>query len=375
MITDIHQNSRIILIALCGKSPAVITETVWALAHETLPVLPDRVVVFTTGAGRAELIEQLIDSGVWERLRSVLGCDKDKLIFGNTGDSIRVFPSLDGQVELDDITSPQDNQSVADFMLENFRQFTENPAQQLIVSIAGGRKTMSLLCGFTLSMLGRIHDRLCHVLVSPEFESANLTPRFYFPDPGIGAYRFGASGPAMSGDRAKIQLADIPFVPLRYLFERDFSKSGWSYMELVHSVNAQIEREVDHPSLDIRLADKSCRINDVDVPLNPPEFITYYFLALRCLNGDPPVVELKDLYSRVLAYLDELDDVEFPYLDQCRDMIRRRDPMDMRKVTSSIKAKIRSATNVRLAESCAPADPNNPGQYRLRLPPENIRVL
>ena len=37
-----------VLIALCGLSPAVITETVWALAHESPAILPDRVIVLTT---------------------------------------------------------------------------------------------------------------------------------------------------------------------------------------------------------------------------------------------------------------------------------------------------------------------------------------
>jgi len=39
-----------ILLAVTGMSPAVLTETIWALANEAEPVLPDRVVVVTTAA-------------------------------------------------------------------------------------------------------------------------------------------------------------------------------------------------------------------------------------------------------------------------------------------------------------------------------------
>ena len=38
---------RTILIAGMGTSPAVLTETVWALAHQKKPVVPDEIVVFS----------------------------------------------------------------------------------------------------------------------------------------------------------------------------------------------------------------------------------------------------------------------------------------------------------------------------------------
>ena len=35
--------TRTILIAGIGTSPAVLTETVWALAHQKMPVVPDEI--------------------------------------------------------------------------------------------------------------------------------------------------------------------------------------------------------------------------------------------------------------------------------------------------------------------------------------------
>ena len=40
--------NRTTLIAGMGTSPAVLTETVWALAHQAQPVVPDEIVVITT---------------------------------------------------------------------------------------------------------------------------------------------------------------------------------------------------------------------------------------------------------------------------------------------------------------------------------------
>ena len=38
-----HESKRTILIAGMGTSPAVLTETVWALAHQKKPVVPDKI--------------------------------------------------------------------------------------------------------------------------------------------------------------------------------------------------------------------------------------------------------------------------------------------------------------------------------------------
>ena len=46
---------RTVLIAGMGTSPAVLTETVWALAHQKKPVVPDEIVVLTTKAGKDAL--------------------------------------------------------------------------------------------------------------------------------------------------------------------------------------------------------------------------------------------------------------------------------------------------------------------------------
>ena len=59
-----------ILICLCGMSPAVVTETVYALAQSGDP--PAQVIVITTSAGEAVLREKLWDSGVWAALEKRL---------------------------------------------------------------------------------------------------------------------------------------------------------------------------------------------------------------------------------------------------------------------------------------------------------------
>lgn len=47
--TPLSDDREFILLAVTGSAVAVLTETVWALAHERPPVIPRRVVVVTPG--------------------------------------------------------------------------------------------------------------------------------------------------------------------------------------------------------------------------------------------------------------------------------------------------------------------------------------
>src|ERR1039458_8074460 len=74
-----------ILLAVTGMSPAVLTATVWALAQEKEPVIPDRVVVITTISGRQAIERELLMPSrpdaptVWQELRrAVLGQAAEK---------------------------------------------------------------------------------------------------------------------------------------------------------------------------------------------------------------------------------------------------------------------------------------------------------
>lgn len=86
-----NPKSETILLAVTGTSPAILTETIWALAQEKPAVIPHRVVVITTTAGKAAIEGELSTptpycdrATVWEALRqAVLGqqsSDNDLLI-------------------------------------------------------------------------------------------------------------------------------------------------------------------------------------------------------------------------------------------------------------------------------------------------------
>ena len=112
--------NRTVLVLGMGTSPAVMTETVWALAHQEEPVVPDEIVVITTKSGKDAFRSAIMagTSSVWSRLKNALTKEKiaidGKLVFGET--SIRVIPDADGN-EASDLRTGADNLRAADFML------------------------------------------------------------------------------------------------------------------------------------------------------------------------------------------------------------------------------------------------------------------
>ena len=127
-------DKKIVLVVGMGTSPAVMTETVWALAHQSEPVVPDEVVVITTKSGKDALRTAIMSGApsVWNRLKTALAKGKiaidSKLVFGDT--SIRVIPDAD-ENKASDLRTGADNLRAADFMLTSIQA---KHSQESIVS-------------------------------------------------------------------------------------------------------------------------------------------------------------------------------------------------------------------------------------------------
>ena len=218
---------RKILIAGMGTSPAVLTETVWALAHQAEPVVPDEIAVITTRSGK-DALERAVMSGapsVWKRLKAALRKEKiaidGKLVFG--GASIHVIPDEDGN-EADDLRTGDDNLRAADFMLRQIRQYSESPDTAILCSIAGGRKTMSALLFSSMTLLGREDDKVYHVLLPPDFEQG-AEPPFYFPEPGV-TYTVKATGRKYKADRFRSSACAVGIRRSSSRFRRPIARSS-----------------------------------------------------------------------------------------------------------------------------------------------------
>ncbi len=229
-------NGKTVLLAVSGSSPAILTETIWALARETPPVIPDLVVAVTTSSGARALETQLLtpltawrNRSVWQALRQdLLGASyarDNRLTLEAPVLVTRANPNLGTACPVDDIRSPEDNAAAAETILAAVRRFSTDPEIRLLGLLSGGRKTMGALLHAAFSLAGRPGDRLLHVLVTEPFDHPRLTPTFFFPDqPDATEHHLpGPDAKIVPHKAAHIELADVPLVALGELI---FNRTG-----------------------------------------------------------------------------------------------------------------------------------------------------
>jgi CRISPR-associated protein (TIGR02584 family) len=374
----------VVLFAVAGLSPAILTETVWALAHERPAIIPDRIVVVTTHAGREAIRRELFgwvaqasllanrrpnarQAGmhaprcIWDQLRDALtakirGDSRSfaaRLRFGPTADDIRVFTRADARgrsVELEDIRTPADNEAAADFLLDKLREFTENEDVRLVCSLAGGRKTMGALLYACLSLIGREGDRLTHVLVNEPFDDPRLQPRFYFPTrPPTLHQKSEVRGQKsqVSSAKARIELADVPFVPLRKLFPRELGRMPGRFMNLVAQYRSAIEQLAVPPRVELSEDEPVVRVEAVPVKLPATAFALLSFLVQRARRGEPPYGKQQEALEPFRQWLGPWRDGRPPFDFRndggIKNLERDGDLENLRKLVNTLKTRLQQA--------------------------------
>ena len=299
-------DKRIVLIATMGSSPAVLTETVWALAHAKKPVIPDEIVVLSAKNSVDKMKRDLLEGcePIWGRLLSALKKDKisidGKLVFGSM--SIHVIPDAQKN-ELWDLRSSEDNLLAADFMMQEIRKYSESPDTEIIASIAGGRKTMSALLLSCMTLLGREEDKVLHVLLPEELEGG-AEPPFYFPQKGV-VHVSKRTGKKYKGDKLRSELFEVPFVRMRGWYREKFKTNPPTYLSLVKKVQQLSPPAAVYQKLEIDF-DGSGYVRvlpeRVDIKLSAPAFLLMVLIA----KGIPKDAIGNELY-RLKGVLAEAD--------------------------------------------------------------------
>ncbi|RME70786.1 MAG: TIGR02584 family CRISPR-associated protein [Verrucomicrobia bacterium] len=385
------KTTETILLAVTGMSPAILTETIWALAHPGAPadepVIPDRIVAVTTAEGRHRLeaiftpTPQLENRSPWDALRRALAAEghdlRGKLRFGTTSADIRVITATDPDTarshELPDIRNRAENEAAADFILEQVRGIVENPDTRLIASIAGGRKTMSALLYACMTLIGREGDHLTHVLVSEPFESVS---GFWFPGQPGGPLTDPSGNPA-DPRQALVQLAHVPFVPLRNLFHRELGQPAGSFRRLVETCQVNVRETVaERILLEIETTRPESRINGTPIRLSAREHLVLLYFAER-VRAEEPVLSAYDEAINGLDAFRKAIQAQAPDNDwsDWRTSEALANPIDERQLTrclSEIRSKTKKAGGD--APYLATLLPRK-GRCALDLPADHIRIL
>jgi CRISPR-associated protein (TIGR02584 family) len=210
-----------ILVAVSGLSPAILTETLYALAtQKESPFIPTEIHIITTIEGKERAENTLLKGNTpqFHALCEDYGLDNIQF----NAEQIHVIEDKYGKPQ-NDIRTPEDNESAADFITKKLFELTREEDSALHVSIAGGRKTMGYYVGYALSLFGRQQDRLSHVLVDAKYERCR---KFFYPTKQE-ITEDNEEGKSVDLSQANVYLAEIPFVRIApYMSDSDQLKSG-----------------------------------------------------------------------------------------------------------------------------------------------------
>jgi CRISPR-associated protein (TIGR02584 family) len=262
---------RKILLAVSGLSPQIVTETMYALVTDkNNPWIPDEVHLLSTKVGcdfaRNSLLHESQDK-FGQFCREYLP-EGHKVKFDDA--CLHSF-ECDG-VPLSDIRDLEDSALVADTIAAKVWELTKDENTEVHASIAGGRKSMGFLLGYSMSLYGRPQDRLSHVLVSEGFEGS---PDFYFPPKKPVVIYVGAEKkrPINTAD-AEVTLAMIPILHLREKLPKGLVQSRVSFAKLVETMNLSLVE----PSIVVDEAACKLICHGKDIPLTKLEFSFYSFV-------------------------------------------------------------------------------------------------
>lgn len=269
------QHKKTVLLSVVGTSPAVLTETIWALYREKPEYLPDEVIALSTTEGIDKLEEALKTpttggNTVWSDLKRAVGREKMRK-------DVRVFKDPDKEQELTDIITSHDQELVADLLLKEVRAL-KNPMLEecrIVASIAGGRKSMSALMYAVMSLAGDSGDIITHVLAP---EVVTKCSDFFYPGQ-VKQHLVNRNGVPITANEVQVELAQIPFVPLRSLVgEKQLGKAAGSFETLVKRARKELDC-IKPERISIRLSTKEtvAFINGEPLRLQPD---TYLMLSL-----------------------------------------------------------------------------------------------
>lgn len=262
---------RPIGVFVVGLSPAVVTETLYALARRRPRVVPEEVHIITTQAGLSRAAESLLGRrGALARLREEYGLPRGTLRC--RPENIHLLRDSHGD-PLDDILSSRDSEVAGEQIAGIIRDLAQEDGVELHCSLAGGRKTMGALLATALQLYGRSGDRLYHVLVSAPFEQV---PGFFFPSRV--RTKLSWNGGTVDARVAEVALAEVPVVRLGPAVQQ-LGLTQLGVVQLARELEAEANGRLVPEALTIDVPERAVRIGRHEIRLSPQHLALYLIYA------------------------------------------------------------------------------------------------
>jgi CRISPR-associated protein (TIGR02584 family) len=289
------ERQKHILLCVAGGTPAIITETLWALKERGERV--DEIRVITTKEGQRKVKQLLLDEkeGRFHRfLRDFpevgnIKFDENSLYLLTRRGTGVPSPRDTDEERLEDILTDEDNDRIANQICEIVRELVADQNLRLHASVAGGRKTMGLYLMAAMQLFGRADDVLSHVLVNAEVEGK--AANFFYTTPQPEPLLDWRGNPVMVDERklttddAKIFLAEIPFIRLKGAQSPWLRDTKRSYGAFVKQAQIYLNAAEANFSLKINLVSGEVAVGETAVVLTEYELLLYTLFAEKRLSG------------------------------------------------------------------------------------------
>lgn len=266
------------LLAVCGCTPQVITETLFALYQQQRMI--DSIRIITTSVGKKAIYGHLLspDDGYYYQFLKDYNVDPETIDFKHH--HVKAVADENGSV-LNDIECEEDNEYFLRECMNLSFMLTKEANSAVYFSIAGGRKTMGACLALAAQFYARPQDRIYHVLVSREFENCK---EFFYPPPKSTKLRLRD----MNGETfyketkyARVNLISMPFVSVRDRLAEDMLKGPEEPASLLMSLIRD-----DRHELTVDLKDSKLSWKGVELDLSPAHAALYGFFAKLKRDAD-----------------------------------------------------------------------------------------
>jgi hypothetical protein len=273
-----------LLLSIVGGSPQVVTETLYSLYIQGAP-LPKHIRIITTLMGKEKILKcQLMGkNGKINQFTSEYNLEPILC----SEDDIWVVTDRNGE-PLNDAKDSEQHTALADFITEKVRSLTcdthstqevpitdlplldknsaikeqskifterfeskpgfrqiknkkkasqryfyaEYDRYSIHASIAGGRKSMTFLLGYAMSLFGRELDKISHVMVDPKIEN---WPEFFYPSRVTNIQLVGwDKKEPVDFSQMKVELAEIPLVRMAQNMPKHLISKERSYSDTIN---------------------------------------------------------------------------------------------------------------------------------------------
>ncbi len=297
--------TKIILLAVTGSSPQVVTETLYGIYEKKLD-WPTELHIITTQFGANKAQKALIDD---KQLQKLLN-DYDLPDIKFDSEAIHIIPDAKGD-PVEDARNEADHAALADYITRIVAQFTLDDTCLIHASIAGGRKTMTFFLGYAMSMFSRPWDHLSHVLITEGYENCK---DFYYPTP-VSKTITDWNGKEYEANNAQVNLIDIPYLRQREqlggLFIKQFSdeESGSLKYNDIITLNNMVHTP-EKVTLKFDYSKCCIIVCGVEIPLKNSIFSFYAAILWANKNQDFEVYRPGDKEANKEMLRDVIDQLE-----------------------------------------------------------------